>query len=175
MDRSIVFLLDRSGSMESIRDDTIGGFNACMNDQKAIGGNLTLFQFDHEIVETYTRVNLNEVVPLTRETYVPRGSTALLDAIGHVIKTWTGSESPTVIILTDGLENQSHKYTKAHVKDLIEQKTKDGWTFVYLGAHEDAFSEAGGLGISSHNTVQYDALQTPQMFNHLSQTLSHGI
>ena len=83
---------------------------------------------------------------MTKETYQPRGSTALLDAIGRCIKECTVN-NPTVIILTDGLENTSHTYTNAHVKDLIEQKTTDGWTFVYLGANQDAFAEAGGLGI----------------------------
>jgi len=173
MERSIVFLLDRSGSMESTWDDTIGGFNACMDDQKALGGNLTLIQFDHEIVETYTKVNLADVVPLTRETYKPRGGTALLDAIGHAMKkTWSGP-APTVIILTDGHENQSRTFTKAHIKDLIAQRTADGWTFIYLGANQDSFAEAGALGISAQGIMNYT--DTPQAFQQLSQTLSQRV
>ena len=124
MDR--VFLLDVSGSMESCWDDTIGGFNAFVNDQKATGGTLTLIQFDHEYQVTFERTKIEDVQPLTRATYKPRGSTALLDAIGRLIKEWKGSANPSVVILTDGLENASHKFTKAHIKDLIETKTKIG-------------------------------------------------
>jgi len=169
--RSLVFLLDRSGSMESCRDDTIGGFNSFVKDQAALGGKLTLIQFDHEIITTYTDVELKDVVPLTTETFKPRGSTALLDAIGSIIKSQK-SENPLVIILTDGQENSSTKFTKAHIKDLIEQKTKDGWTFMYLGANQDAFAEAGAMGIAPACTMNYDANKTPDAFRTLSATLS---
>jgi hypothetical protein len=170
MDR--VFLLDRSGSMESCWDDTIGGFNAFLNEQKADGGTLTLIQFDHEYQLTYGRVKIEEVAPLTRQTYTPRGSTALLDAIGRLIKDWKGSSNPSVVILTDGQENSSHNFTKAHVKDLIEQKTKDGWTFAYLGANQDAFAEAGSIGIAPGCTMNYDANRTPDAMRVLSAAMS---
>jgi len=170
MDR--VFILDRSGSMEICRDDTIGGYNAFVSDQKEFGGTMTLVQFDHEYEVTYKQKNIGDVEPLTRETFHPRGSTALLDAIGNTIKTWTASGTPTVIILTDGEENASRKYTKAHIKDLIEQKTKDGWTFVYLGANQDAFAEAGSLGIAPTCTMNYDQNRTPDAFRELSAAVS---
>lgn len=169
MDR--VFLLDRSGSMETCWDDTIGGFNAFVNDQKKEGGSLTLVQFDHEHLLSYTKKPIGDVEPLTRETYKPRGSTALLDAIGHAIKE-SQLDNPTFVILTDGLENSSHKFTKAHIKDLIEQKTKDGWTFAYLGANQDAFSEAGSIGIAPAATLNYDANRTPDAFRNLSAAMS---
>jgi hypothetical protein len=167
-----VFLLDVSGSMESCRDDTIGGFNSFLDDQKALGGNLSLIQFDHEYNKTYDRLAIADVVPLTRETYKPRGSTALLDAIGKTIKDWTATTFPSVVILTDGLENSSHSYTKSHIKDLIEQKTKEGWTFAYLGANQDAFAEAGSIGIAAQCTMNYDGKQTPVAFRRLSQAVS---
>ena len=170
MDR--VFLLDRSGSMETCWDDTIGGFNAFLNEQKADGGTLTLIQFDHEYHVTCERNKINDVTPLTRETYKPRGSTALLDAIGRLIKDWKGSSKPSVVILTDGQENSSHKFTKAHIKDLIEQKTKDGWTFAYLGANQDAFAEAGSIGIAAGCTTNYDVNRTPDAFRALSAAMS---
>jgi Mg-chelatase subunit ChlD len=170
-DRSLIFLLDRSGSMESCRDDTIGGFNSFVKDQAVIGGKLTLIQFDHEIQTAYTNVELKDVVPLTIETFKPRGSTALLDAIGATIKS-PKCTHPVVIILTDGQENSSTKFTKAHIKDLIEQKTKDGWTFMYLGANQDAFAEAGAMGIAPACTMNYDANKTPEAFRALSQTVS---
>ena len=170
MDR--VFLLDRSGSMESCWDDTIGGFNAFINDQKAAGGTLTLIQFDHEYQVTCERNEIDDVTPLTRDTYKPRGSTALLDAIGRLIKGWKGSSNPSVVILTDGHENASKKFTKAHIKDLIEQKTKEGWTFAYLGANQDAFAEAGSIGIAPGCTMNYDANRTPDAMRVLSAAMS---
>jgi uncharacterized protein YegL len=169
-DRSLIFLLDRSGSMESCRDDTIGGFNSFVKDQVVLGGKLSLIQFDHEIKKSFSDLELKDVKPLTTETFKPRGSTALLDAIGETIKTNSGT--PLVIILTDGQENASTKFTKAHIKDLIEQKTKDGWTFIYLGANQDAFAEAGSIGISAGLTMNYDTCKTPDLFRALSQTVS---
>jgi len=167
-----VFLLDVSGSMESCWDDTIGGFNSFLADQKATGGTLTLIQFDHEYRVTCERTEINDVTPLTRETYKPRGSTALMDAIGRLVKEWKGTSNPSVVILTDGLENASHKFTKAHIKDLIEQKTKDGWTFMYLGANQDAFAEAGSMGIAPTATLHYDVTRTPDAFRNLSAAVS---
>ncbi len=166
-----VFILDRSGSMETCRDDTIGGFNAFLREQKALGGTLTLIQFDHEYLVSYANKPIQVVEPLSHDTFVPRGSTALLDTIGKTIKN-TSSNAPTVVILTDGHENSSHEYTKAHVKDLIEQKIKDGWTFVYLGANQDAFAEAGSIGIAPSATMNYDVRYTPDAFRTLSAAMS---
>jgi hypothetical protein len=167
-----VFILDRSGSMASCWDDTIGGFNAFLEDQKQYGGTLSLNQFDHEFTVCYKDEPIEKVEPLTRATFVPRGSTALLDAIGSAIKMCEGKEMPVFAILTDGLENASHTYTKAHIKDLIEQKTKDGWTFIYLGANQDAFAEAGSLGISARTTMNYEGSRTPEAFASLSATMT---
>jgi hypothetical protein len=167
-----IFLLDCSGSMESCWDDTIGGYNALVKEQAAFGGTMTLVQFDHEYNITYNQRPIGEIEPLTRETYKPRGSTALLDAIGRTIKAWSGESSPTIIILTDGLENASTKYTKAHIKDLIHERQKDGWQFIYLGANQDAFAEAGSMGIAPTCTMNYDATKTPDAFRHLSAALS---
>jgi hypothetical protein len=173
MDR--VFVLDRSGSMETCLDDTIGGFNAFVRDQTPLGGTLTFIQFDHEFTPIYDKKPIGEVEPLNRETYKPRGSTALLDAIGKTIKSVESDRSPVVAILTDGLENASHNFSKAHIKDLIEQKTKEGWTFMYLGANQDAFAEAGGMGISAAHTMNYDPRRTPDAFSALSQAMSNHI
>jgi Mg-chelatase subunit ChlD len=170
MDR--VFILDRSGSMETCLDDTIGGFNAFLRDQVVDGGTLTLIQFDHEYSLIYDKKPIGEVEPLNRETFKPRGSTALLDAIGKTVKSITDDRKPTIAILTDGLENASHMYTKSHVKDLVEQKTKEGWTFVYLGANQDAFAEAGSIGIAPACTMNYDPRRTPDAFAALSQAMS---
>jgi Mg-chelatase subunit ChlD len=170
MDR--IFILDRSGSMETCRDDTIGGFNAFLNEQKADGGTLTLILFDHEYELLYECKPINDVEPLTMQTFVPRGSTALLDAIGRAIKECKTQTIPTVVILTDGHENASHTYTKAHIKDLIAERQKDGWTFVYLGANQDAFAEASSIGIGAGQTLNFDVNRTPEAFRVLSAALS---
>jgi hypothetical protein len=171
---SRIFLLDCSGSMESCWDDTIGGYNALVKEQAEFGGTMTLVQFDHEYNVTYENKPIGEVEPLTRETYKPRGSTALLDAIGQTIKECKTAMLPTIIILTDGLENASKKYTKAHIKDLIFERQKDGWQFLYLGANQDAFAEAGSMGIAPTCTMNYDATKTPDAFRHLSAALSQA-
>ena len=170
MDR--IFILDRSGSMETCRDDTIGGFNAFVDSQKQFGGTITLIQFDHEYTLVYANKPIAEVEPMTRQTFVPRGSTALLDAIGRSLKECKTQSVPTVIILTDGYENASHTYTKAHIKDLITERQKDKWDFVYLGANQDAFAEAGSLGIAPTATLNYDGSKTPEVFRALSAATS---
>ena len=168
-----IFILDRSGSMETIRDDTIGGYNAFIESQKQFGGTMTLILFDHEYNEMYSQKPIGDVEPLTTETFVPRGSTALLDAIGKTLKRFT--EPSTCIILTDGHENSSTEYTKAHIKDLVEHATKAGWDFTYLGANQDAFQVANDMGIRSDCTVNFDARKTPEVFRTLSQTMSSRV
>ena len=167
-----VFILDRSGSMENCRSDTIGGFNAFLREQKALGGTLSLVLFDHEYTPVYSNKAIEDVEPMTEETFVPRGSTALLDAIGKTLKAIEPGRTPIVAILTDGFENASTTYTKAHIRDLVEQKTADGWTFLYLGANQDAFSEAGALGIAPAGTMNYNPRRTGEAFAALSQAMS---
>jgi len=168
---SFAFLLDRSGSMDSCRSDVIGGFNSFVKEQDP-NATLTLVQFDHEYLVSYSDVKMSDVQPLTEKTYTPRGSTALLDAIGQFIKSSSGTK--VVAIFTDGLENSSQKFTKAHIKDLVDQKTNEGWKFVYMGANQDAFAEAGSIGIAAKNTMEYDTNKTPQAFARLSATLSQA-
>lgn len=165
-----IFILDRSGSMETIREDTIGGYNAFVDSQRQFGGTMTLILFDHEYTEVYTQKPIGDVEPLTSETFVPRGSTALLDAIGKTLKRFT--EPSTCIILTDGHENSSTEYTNAHIKDLIIHATAAGWDFMYLGANQDAFKVGSEMGIRSDCTVNFDARKTPEVFQALSQTMS---
>lgn len=170
---SRVFLLDRSGSMETCRDDTIGGFNAFVDAQKVDGGTMTLVLFDHEVDVLYQNKAIGEVEPLTANTFVPRGGTALYDALGHVLKMDLPRDT-VCIVLTDGDENSSRTYTAAHVKDLIENKqTNDGWSFVYLGANQDTIMNAERLGIRT--SMAYDTrTDTPELFRALSQTVSMG-
>lgn len=161
-----VFLLDRSGSMDTCLDDTIEGFNTFVESQKEFGGTLTLCLFDHEFDIVYEKVPIDQVVPLNKETYIPRGGTALHDAMGQVLK-MNLSDDAMVIILTDGEENSSSKYTAAHVKDLVDAKS---WKFVYLGANQDAVLTAQTLGIQT--SAGYDANKTPELFRALSAAVS---
>lgn len=170
---SRVFLLDRSGSMETCREDTIEGFNAFVDAQKADGGTMTLVLFDHEVKILYENKAVTEVEPLTTDTFVPRGGTALHDALGHVLKMDLPRDT-VCIVLTDGDENSSKTYTGAHVKDLVQNKqTNEGWSFVYLGANQDTIMNAERLGICT--SVGYETgSQTPELFRALSQTVSLG-
>jgi len=173
MDR--IFLLDRSGSMETCLDDTIGGYNSFVHSQQSLGGTMALYYFDHEFTPMYTKTPIEEVKDITKETYVPRGGTALLDAIGQLIKAEeTDGAVKTVIILTDGEENSSKKYTKAHIKDLIEAKEKAGWQFVYLGANQNAFAEAQAMGIRPGCTLNFDTNNTPQLFAAVSAAMTQA-
>jgi len=158
-----LFLLDRSGSMEICRDDTIDGMNAFIESQRSLGGTMTLCMFDHNFDIIYEKVAIETAPLLTRDTFVPRGGTSLYDAMGKILK-MNLADDAMVIILTDGEENSSHDYTAAHIKDLVEMKK---WQFVYLGANQDAVFNAARIGITtSHN---YDVSRTPEVFRTVSE------
>jgi len=174
-----IFLLDRSGSMDTIADDTIGGFNSFVKEQKDFGGTLSLYLFDHEILCSYQHTDITKVPLMDNKTFQPRGSTALNDAIGNIIKSQAipddaAAQGITVkfVILTDGMENSSTTYTSAHIKDLIEIQTKKGWDFMYLGANQDAFTVAETMGIARQNAMTFDTTNTPEAFRTLSATMS---
>jgi hypothetical protein len=166
----ITVVLDRSGSMASVADDTIGGLNRFVDDQKNHPGQaiLSLYQFDDIYEAVHRAVPLPSVPPLTRETFVPRGSTALLDAIGRAIVE-TGDrlsampeyERPSTVVFvvtTDGRENASKEYTRDKVNEMIaHQRDVYGWHFVFLGANQDAISTAAALSIPAANAMTYAA------------------
>ncbi len=166
----ITILLDRSGSMESVRKDTIGGFNTFLKAQKELEGEavLTLVQFDDQYEVCYSAVPIKEVKELTTETFVPRGWTALLDAIGKTISS-TGErlakmsekdrpEQVIFVILTDGDENYSKEYTKSVVNEAIKIQTNTyNWDFVFLGANQDAIKVGGSYGILKGNSMSFAA------------------
>jgi hypothetical protein len=159
-----IFLLDRSGSMASIRDDTIGGFNSFIGSQ--VDGTMSLVMFDHEVIECYKDVPMNEVTQLV--DFVPRGSTALLDAMGYVLKSFKGGKK-TVVVLTDGEENASKHYTRAHIRDLIEIRKSEGWDFVYLGVD---INESQNLGFNT--SVYFNGLNTGELFTSLSTAMTQA-
>ena len=163
----IAALLDRSGSMESIADDTRGGFDAYIAGQRGQSGitRVTLAQFDNDYDVVYQNRPIDEVPPLTLE---PRGMTALLDAIGRFV-TEVGSglaalpvqDRPgdvTVLVMTDGHENSSVEWTKDAVRKLIsQQETVYGWDFVFLGANMDAIDVGTSLGFAPGKSLTYEA------------------
>src|SRR5688500_418004 len=164
----ITVVLDRSGSMAAVADDTIGGFNQFLLDQKRAPGDgvLTLVQFDNEYEFVHTAKPLGEVPPLSSATFIPRGSTALLDAIARAIgetherlvKTDETQRPGTVIfvILTDGHENSSREATVEMVfARITEQQEKRGWKFIFLGANQDAIKSAARLGIGAGSSLSY--------------------
>lgn len=166
----ITLVLDRSGSMAHVADDTIGGVNRFLDDQRKAPGSatFTLHQFDHAFETVINAKDIQSAENLTSKTFVPRGNTALLDAIGRAIKD-TGSrleksddkdrpEKVVFVIVTDGYENASHEYNQKDVFEMIEhQQAKYSWQFVFLGANQEAIKTATGLGMSGANAMNYGA------------------
>ena len=154
----IVFILDRSGSMGGLEEDTIGGYNSFIKNKKNLNAKLTTVLFDNEIEILHDREDIKKVKPLTNKDYYVRGCTALMDAIGTSINRISKvAEGKKVIfvITTDGLENASKEYNKKQIKKMIE-KRKD-WEFMYLGANIDSYDEASSIGIRKERVSNYKA------------------
>ena len=157
----ITLIVDRSGSMESIRKEVIGGINAFYEEQKKQPGDavVTFVQFDNMYEVVFNIKPLKEVEPLTTETFVPRGMTALNDAIG---RTLAGLDKDTkapqmIMIMTDGEENSSREYTSDSVKKLVEEAKTRGWSVIFMGANIDAFKVGDAYGIGAGNIAQFAA------------------
>ena len=166
----VVFILDRSGSMAGLEQDTIGGFNSLLEKQKKEEGEayVSVVLFDDRTEVLYDRVDINKVEPMTDRQYYVRGCTALLDAlggaihhIGHVHKYAHDEDRPEktiFVITTDGMENASREYSYDRVKKMVErQKEKYGWEFLFLGANMDAIETAGRFGISADRAANYNS------------------
>lgn len=157
----IVAIVDVSGSMDRVRDDAIGGYNSFLEGQQDQGGNanLTLVLFDDRYMVPVKSTPVQEVQPLTRETYRPLGWTAMNDAIGRALTELEAKnpEKAIITILTDGAENASKEFTAAQVKEKIKAAEDRGWEVIFLAANIDAFAAGGSLGISGSNTVAFAA------------------
>ena len=164
----LVFILDRSGSMNGLENDTIGGFNGMLTKQKAEGEkvNVTTVLFDDEVEVIHDRFPIEIIQPLTDTEYYVRGCTALLDAVGQSIKKVDNVQKHLpeahkagkviFVITTDGLENSSVEYNYSDIKRMIEAKKECGWEFLFLGANIDAGKEAEKLGIAKERAVTYE-------------------
>ena len=166
----IVFILDRSGSMEGLEAETISSFNSMLQHQKRLVGDayITTILFDHEIQVLHDREDAQLVEPMTKWDYYARGGTALLDAIGGAIrhidnihKYARAKELPdrtVFVIATDGMENASRNYTVDQIRRMIRHQQENyGWEFLFLGANMDAVETAGQIGILADHTVRYRA------------------
>lgn len=165
----LVFILDRSGSMDPLAEDTIGGYNSLLKKQKELPGKamVTTVLFDDQYEVLHNGEDLNEVEPLTSATYYARGCTALLDAVGRTLmdvdakyKGLADFMKPSktmVVIITDGMENSSREYTYEKVKKMISARREIGWEFVFLGANIDAEAVAENIGIDRNRAARYSA------------------
>ena len=170
----ISFILDETGSMQSVKSQTVSGFNEYLETLKegddAGRIRFALTQFNAEKVDVvYDGVRLDEVAELTEETYWPTSMTPLYDAIGHTIraleKRLAGKKrNVLVVIQTDGAENASKEFTQEGIFSLISEKKGAGWTFAFLGADQDAWQTGARLGIERGNVISYASGKTRQTF-----------
>ena len=154
----IVVVLDRSGSMSSIGKSTVEGFNTFLNEQQNAEGEafLTLVQFDDRYEINYKSTPIKEANPLIlNETFVPRGSTALLDAIGKTIEELETERDVIFVIITDGFENASTTYKREAIMKMIETKEKEGWNVLFLAANQDAIAAGGSIGVKGGKSMTW--------------------
>lgn len=183
----MVFILDRSGSMQSLTSDTIGGFNSMIENQKNEEGEayVTTVLFDDQYEVLHDHANIQKIEPITNKEYYARGTTALLDAIGKTINSIGNRLSGTpederpdkviFVITTDGFENASKEFDKKTVKEMIEhQQDKYSWTFMFLGANMDAVGEAASLGINTDFAKTYTAnsIGTQSVYTSMAKAMS---
>jgi uncharacterized protein YegL len=178
----LVLVIDRSGSMESIREDMEGGIKSLLEEQGKEKGTclVTLAQFDTEYELLAEGVPVAELEPYR---LIPRGSTALLDAIGRTIGQVKGQldglsrdQRPgnvLVAVVTDGMENSSREWSRLQVMDSVKARIGEGWDFTFLGANQDAIQEAGRMGVATDSSLTYAASKagTREAFNSMSASM----
>lgn len=166
----LVFILDKSGSMHGLEDDTIGGFNSMISKQKDMEGTclVSCVLFDNGSEVVFDRTDIGNIPEMTRKDYVPGGCTALIDALGGAIKHISNihkyireedvPEHTVFVIVTDGMENASRKYTSDKVKKMVKKAEKERkWEFIYLAANIDAVKTGAVMGINEDRAVNYKA------------------
>lgn len=163
----VTMVLDRSGSMVQVAADTIGGVNTFIKAQRKLRGgcHLTLHQFDTEFETVYEHKTITDAPLLTSATFVPRGNTALNDAIVKAVGLTTArqlaAKKPVgkiiFVIVTDGLENASKEASPEQVRELLKAKTAAKWEIVYVGANQDAVAVSRGIGGQACNSMSYSA------------------
>jgi uncharacterized protein YegL len=168
--QEVIGILDRSGSMAGKEKDTVGGINTMINELKANANNsdiinVSLKLFDHEETLLWRSKPLSEVTNLETREFIPRGQTALLDALGNTLTYFMEKRlmdpdaytSCLIYVATDGIENASKYYTRAHIKKLIlRAKEKYNIEVIYLAANQDAILEANNIGINANQAINYN-------------------
>lgn len=176
------FIQDRSGSMQSVWDETLNGFCSFVKDLKEKGEKdrveylFSLTTFDTLIDMPYKSVPISQVDEGMLKKHGPRGSTALYDAVGSTIQQTeanrNGAEKVIVVIVTDGQENSSREWTKEKLHSAVDAKLAAGdWTFTYLGTQPETWDDAGKFGVSPGSSAVYD----PQNANAAYKTVSHAV
>lgn len=182
----IVAIIDRSGSMGPLRAETIGGYNNFIEEQKKAEGKalITRVQFDDQYQVDFEGKDVNDAPPLNEDTYIPRGMTALFDAVGKTVITvgerlakLDEDNRPgqiVVLIVTDGLENSSREFIGTKIQDMIKhQEEKYNWTFVFLGGGDIRQQKLQGaaLGINASNVYGYAASAggTDRLYKNISK------
>lgn len=164
----LVIIIDKSGSMQPLTKDVIGGFNSLIEEQKKEGETIvTTIFFNDSIKFIHERTDIKEIKPLDKRTYCASGCTALLDAIGDGIAFIKSKHASTkeenlpkhiiFSIMTDGLENASREYSYKKIKDMIELQKKCGWDFIFQAANIDIEYEANRLGIDADMAMSFEA------------------
>lgn len=189
----LVFLLDNSGSMSPLTEDTINGYNSFLKTQRAQTGEcvLTTILFNSTVKTLHDRQPVKRVRDLSPKDYQTGGCTALLDAIGFSIqkvekaqRTKRANDCPTrvmMVIMTDGLENASIEFNYKTIINMIEKKKKEGWEFLFLGANMDAVEAAAELEIDEDHASEYlaDSAGTELVYEAMNATVlqyrHHGI
>ena len=182
----LVFILDKSGSMAGLEKDTIGGFNALVEKQRKLQGDVrvttVLFNQSYELL--HDRISLKGISPLTEDDYAVGGTTALLDAIGSTVQKIANAQKRTMeeeradkvmfVITTDGMENASCEYNYKKINEMIAmQKQKFNWEFIFLGANIDAVATARQFGVEEEFAVEYHADPEGTQLNY--QVLSEAV
>lgn len=171
----INFVLDETGSMSSVKPETIKGFNEYVDGLQEQGNDvsMTLTLFNTSKVEVrFVNKPIKDVPHLDNETYQPNNGTPLYDAIGKTIakmehESKNKSQAILVVVMTDGEENSSIEYKQQDILKLINEKTKDGWTFAYLGADPDTWDASQRIGIAQGNVAMYAAAAPDKGMRHL--------
>lgn len=172
----VAFLLDETGSMSSCKQATISGFNEYVNTLKNSKNKIsfTLTKFNSASKEVvYDCVDIKDVKELNDSNYVPNHNTPLYDAIGATIRATEKNKDSKgkkvlVVIQTDGEENDSREFNQGKISDLIKEKEKSGWTFVFLGANIDAYKAASAIGVKASNTANYSTTKTDKVFRSMA-------
>lgn len=170
----VSFILDETGSMQSVKGPTISGFNEYVEtlrlEDNANDIRFTLTKFNSERIElVHNSVKLNEVILLNEDSYRPNNLTPLYDVVGKTINATTDDGCNVLLVIqTDGQENYSKEFTRQAIHDLIAEKKKADWTFVFLGADQDAWEVGAQFGLDKGNVISYNSAETKSMFRTLS-------